>query len=158
MAQKDKNPPQEEVPSPQKDTGLKPGGTEGGDGLFLGGIGLVVMALGFYLLLDSVRVVSGGYGTFSRMIGGGRAGLETTSMGIVFLPFMVGIGALFYDASKRWAWVVSGLGFLVIAIEILSRIQFVMNVKTSHLLMILAMVAAGAGMLAKAYRTGQLND
>jgi len=33
-----------------------------------------------------------------------------------------------------------------------------MNVKTSHLLMILAMVAAGAGMLAKAYRTGQLND
>ncbi len=158
MAQQDKNETKQNDLNPQKGLGLKPGGTEGGDGLFLGGIGLVLMALGLYLLLDSVRVVSGGYGMFSRMIGGGRAGLETTSMGIVFLPFMLGIGALFYDASKRWAWGLSGIGFLVIAIEILSRIQFVMNVKTSHLLMILAMVAAGAGMLAKAYRAGQLND
>ena len=103
------------------------------------------MALGMYLFLDSVQVRSGQYGWMSGMIGRGRQGMETTSMGIVFVPFLIGVGVLFFDASKKWAWWVSGLGLAVIAIEILSRIRFVLEMKTTHLLMILCMVAAGAG-------------
>jgi len=45
----------------------------------------------------------------------------------------------------QWACRVSGLGIAVIAIEILSRIRFVLEVKTAHFLMILCMVVAAAG-------------
>lgn len=133
---------------------MKPGGTEGGSGIFLLGGGLVLMALGMYLFLDSVRVHSGHYGWMSGMIGRGRQGMETTSMGIVFLPFLIGVGVLFFDASKKWAWWLAGLGLAVISIEILSRIRFVLDMKTTHLLMILCMVAAGAGMALKAFVSG----
>ena len=72
-------------------------------------------------------------------------------MGIVFVPFLIGVGVLFFDAEKRWAWVLSGMGLLVLVIEILSRIRFRMDTKVTHLLLILVMIAAGAGLLAKAY-------
>lgn len=134
---------------------MKPGGTDGGTGYFLMGGGLVLMALGMYLLLDSVRVTSGHYGWVSGMVGRGRQGMETTSMGIVFVPFIVGVGVLFFDAARKWAWWLAGLGLAVIAIEILSRIRFVLDMKTTHLLMILAMVAAGAGMALRAFAAGR---
>jgi len=37
---------------------IKPGGTSGGEKSFIFGIGLILLALGVYLLLDSVRVSS----------------------------------------------------------------------------------------------------
>lgn len=119
------------------------------------GGGLVLIALGMYLFLDSVRVHSGHYGWMSGMIGRGRQGMETSSMGIVFVPFLIGVGVLFFDASKKWAWWLSGLGLAVIVIEILSRIRFVLEMKTTHLLMILCMVAAGAGMALRAFAIGR---
>lgn len=136
-------------PSPN----LKPGGTEGGEPLFLTGGGLSLCGLGLYLLLDSVRVVSGDYGAISGMMNR-RGGMgETTSMGIIFVPFLIGAAVLFYDAAKKWAWWLAASGLAIIVIEILSRIRFVLNMKTTHLLLIFVMISAGAGLLAKAYRT-----
>lgn len=136
-------------PSPN----LKPGGTEGGETLFLTGGGLSLCGLGLYLLLDSVRVVSGDYGAISGMMNR-RGGMgETTSMGIIFVPFLIGAAVLFYDAAKKWAWWLAASGLAIIVIEILSRIRFVLNMKTTHLLLIFVMISAGAGLLAKAYRT-----
>jgi len=127
---------------------IKPGGKEGGEGLFLGGLALMIA--GLYFFLDSVRVSSGQFGAISGMIGRGRQGFETTSMGIVFVPFLVGVGVLFYDVSKRWAWWLSGLGLAVIVIEMMSRIRFVMEIKTSTLLLMFCLIAAGAGLVARA--------
>lgn len=138
-------------PSPN----LKPGGTEGGDTLFLTGGGLSLCGLGLYLFLDSVRVVSGDFGAISGLMHR-RGGMgETTSMGIIFIPFLIGAAILFYDAAKKWAWWLSGFGLAIIVIEILSRIRFVLNMKTTHLLLIFLMIAAGAGCLARAYRTSR---
>ena len=75
--------------------------------------------------------------------------METTSMGIIFVPLLVGIVAISYDASKKWAWYLSGVGIVMIAIEILSRIRFVMDTKVTHLMLMLAMIAIGAGMIAR---------
>ncbi|MEM9080621.1 MAG: hypothetical protein AAGC74_08025 [Verrucomicrobiota bacterium] len=137
---------------PDKPPTLKPGGSEGGEGLFFLGGGLALLGIGLYLLLDSVRVVSGDFGALSGMFH--RRGMgQTTSMGIIFIPFLIGAAILFYDAAKKWAWWLAGAGLLAIIIEIFSRISFVMNMKTTHLLLILIMIAAGAGLLAKAYQT-----
>ncbi len=132
---------------------MKPGGTEGGSGVATLGWGAVLLGLGLYLFLDSVRVVSGDFGAFSGMFHH-RSGLsETTSMGIVFAPFMIGAIRLFYKSKSKWGWVLSGLGLMLIVVEILSRVRFVMNTKLTHLLLILLLIAAGAGLLLKSFQS-----
>ncbi|MDB4320210.1 hypothetical protein N9938_00645 [Akkermansiaceae bacterium] len=130
---------------------IKPGGSEGGERAFVAGLGLILFGLGLYLFLDSVRVTSAPYGWISGRMGGGRGMGETTSMGIVFVPFLAGITILFFDSEKKWAWVLAGLGLAVVAIEILSRVRFVLEMKTTHLLLVLGMVAAGAGLILRSY-------
>lgn len=135
------------------------GGTEGGFLLF--GVGFLLSLIAAYLLLDSV-IATTGHGLFSGFIRGGRGiGMDrsfgqTTSMGIIFVPFMVGVVALFYDASKKWAWWLLYLGIGIVAAEILSHLRFQMSVKTSHLILMLGTFAAGVGLMLRSYRdTGQ---
>lgn len=130
------------------------GGTEGGVGQFF--IGLVLAGLGIYLFFDSVRVttgiglVSGGMHALMGRRGGGFG--ETTSMGIIFVPFLVAVIALFYDAQKKWGWWLLYLGIAVIAVEILSRIRFFMNTKVTHLLGMMVLFAAGVGLILRSLR------
>src|SRR5688572_9308781 len=95
-----------------------PGGTEGGVGKFVIGFGLAAVAV--YLLLDSVHVQSG-YGWVSGLLLGGAQGQpgvwQTTSTAIVFVPFVIGILALFYDAKQRWAWYLTLGGLAVVVVE-----------------------------------------
>lgn len=134
---------------------MKPGGSEGGEQTFVAGSGLVLFALGLYLFLDSVQVTSAPSGVISHGMARGGAGMwETTSMGIIFLPFLAGVLILFCDASKRWGWWLGGLGLALICVEILSRVRFVLNMKTTSLLLVLGMVAAGAGLLTRSYMVG----
>lgn len=107
------------------------------------------MIAGLYFFLDSVRVSTGQYGAISGWIGGGRQGMETTSMGVIFVPLMIGIGVLFYDASKRWAWLLSAAGLAIIIVEMVSRIRFVMEIKSTSILLMFGLVAAGAGLVAR---------
>lgn len=133
---------------------MKIGGKDGGEVSYF--VGIVLILLGGYLFFDSVRVNSGGAGWISGGIARGRGGMmETTSMGIIFVPLVAGIVALTYDASKKWPWALSGVGIVLIAIEILSRIRFVMNTKVTHLILMFAMIAVGAGLIARAVRSGK---
>lgn len=135
------------------------GGTDGG--LFQFGIGFLLSVIAAYMLFDSVNATTG-YGLFSGMMRGRQhngvhGGLgHTTSMGIVFVPFMLGVIALFYDASKKWAWWLMYAGVAIVGIEILSHIRFEMKIKVSHLILMLGMFAAGVGLMLRSYRdTGQ---
>lgn len=130
---------------------MKVGGKEGGEVSYV--VGLLLVVLGTYLFFDSVRVSSGGAGWISGGISRGVGGfMTTTSMGIIFVPLLAGIVALTYDAEKRWAWVLSGVGVILIVVEILSSIRFVMSTKGSHLVLMLGMIAIGAGLVARAVR------
>jgi len=127
------------------------GGTEGGVGKFTVGLGL--SALATYLFFDSVKVTTAGHGLLSGLLGYAWGGYwETTSMGIIFVPFFLGVLALFYDARPRWAWALTYLGMAVIAVEILSRIHFLFMMKSTHLLGMIALFAAGAGLMLRSYR------
>lgn len=127
------------------------GGTDGGVGKFALGFLLAVVAV--YFFFDSVRVSTMGAGWITGAMHRGHGGfLETTSMGIVFVPFFIGVLVLFYDATKRWAWWLMYIGLGVLAIEILSRIRFLLNMKTTHLLGMLVMFAAGVALMLRSYR------
>lgn len=130
---------------------MKPGGTEGGTAPFLAGLGLTLTALGLYLLFDSVQVHSGGAGMISQWLGG-STGWETTSRGVIFLPLLAGIALLFYNSKLLIGWGLLWIGLAVVVVEILSRLQFYFNMKTSHLILILGLTAAGVGLMLRGLR------
>ena len=137
---------------------MKPGGTEGGTAPFIAGLGLTLTALGLYLLFDSVHVVSGGTGLISQWLIGNSGGWESTSRGIIFVPLLLGVGLLFYDAKTRIGWGLMWVGLAVIIVEILSRLQFMFSMKTSHLLLILGMTAAGIGLMLRGLREDKIAE
>lgn len=126
---------------------LEPGGTRGGIKLFLGGVGLTVLSMWFFL--DSVRVTAYGNGWISGGFGGFGG---TGSMGILFVPLLIGIGGLSYNGRALWAWVVFGLGLALIIIEILSKLRFFYDLKLSHFLLMLGGFAAGIGLTLRSFR------
>ena len=129
---------------------MKPGGTQGGETLFIWGLGLFLLGFGAYLFLDSVRIVAGHGGVFSGMMRGRGMG-GTLSTGLIFTPFFLGIVILFYDAAKKWAWGLTGLGIVFIIVEIISRTRFQLDLKVSHMLILLLMMASGAGLILRSY-------
>lgn len=129
------------------------GGTDGGLNQFLIGFGLAALAV--YLFFDSVRVVTDGGGLLSGMMrgrGGGGGGMgHTTSMGILFIPFFIGVFSLFVNARQKWAWGLTYLGIAILAIEIASRFRFYINTKLTHLLLMLVLFAAGTALMFRSY-------
>lgn len=123
------------------------GGTPGGLNLFVGGAALSAVSAWFFV--DSVRVTTYGNGWISRGLGGIGG---TGSMGVIFLPFFIGVVGLFYDASKRWGWALMSIGLAVIVIEILSRLRFFLDLKLSHFMIMLISFAAGLGLMLRSLR------
>lgn len=78
--------------------------------------------------------------------------METTSMGIIFVPFFIGVIALFYDARMVWAWILTWIGVAIIVIEIVSRLRFFYEMKSSSFILMIVMFAAGAGLMLRSYR------
>lgn len=136
--------------------GLRPGGTNGGDGLFLLGIGFILSALAAYFFFDSVYLDNRGQGgLIGRAIGGrggGGHGGSTISYGLLFVPFVISVIALFYDASKKWAWFLFFASIVLLAIEFLSGMRPRFSMKSSHLLLLMALFCAGIAMIMRSFR------
>ena len=126
---------------------MKPGGTDGGVLKFFGGIALAILAI--WLFFDSVRVTTWGPGWISGGLRGGMG--ETASGAIIFVPLVLGLILLFFNARMTPGWILTGLGLVILIIEMLSRIQFAMNMKTTKFLILVVMFAAGVGMMLRGY-------
>ncbi len=124
---------------------IKVGGTSGGFGTFIAGAALAAVSAWFFV--DSVRVTSRGYGWISNALGA-----NTGSAGIVFLPLFVAVVWLFIDAKRPWAWALFAIGLALLAVEILSRLEFWFSLKLSHFLIMLFGLAAGLGMIIRSLR------
>jgi len=134
------------------------GGTPGGTWLFF--IGLVLAGAGLWFFLSNVHVVTRDVGFFSGAFNRGVFGgvMPAASTGVIFAPIFIGLVVLFYDARLKWGWALFYAGLAILVIEILSRIQFLMQMKTSNLLLMLGMIAAGMGMMLRSFRDGSLAD
>ena len=129
------------------------GGTEGGVGQFC--IGMLMAGIGAWLFFDSVRVATDGAGWVSGLIHQGRGGhgpVETTSMGILFIPFFLGVFSLFVNTKQKWAWGLTWLGIGILTVEVLSRVRFYMNTKLTHFGLMLILFAAGCAFMFRSYR------
>ena len=86
------------------------GGTPGGVKLFV--VGSIMAIIGGYLLLNQVTVTSGFWHFFSY-----------SSFGISLIPFLFGIGFLFYNAKSIIGWFLTIGGFLVIVTGIIANME-----------------------------------
>jgi len=116
------------------------GGTPGGLGEFLLGLGLIVV--GGYLLMKQVMVTSGGWSLYGY-----------DAFGLSLLPFLLGLAIVFYNGKSIAGWFLVSAGILIILAGVIAnlRIHFAPTSLYNTLLM-LGMIAGGVGLVARSVR------
>lgn len=116
------------------------GGTPGGIGIFV--IGAAMIVAGGYLLLTRVTVASGGW-----LLWGYNA------FGLSLVPLLVGIGVLFFNGRSILGWGLTGAGAIIILAGILANLHIYFQATSLFdTLMILGLLAAGIGLVARSLR------
>lgn len=117
------------------------GGTPGGIGPFF--IGLVMAAVGGYLLLNQVQVTTS-FWNFGRYGG----------FGLTLLPLLVGVGFLFYEGKSVVGWVLVGLGAAIILANVLVNMDIYFRTTTLfNTLLMLGLLFGGLGLIARSLRS-----
>jgi uncharacterized protein len=117
------------------------GGTPGGIGQFIVGLGMVVA--GGYLILNQVQVTTsswrfGQYGGF----------------GLTLLPLLAGIGILFYSGKSVIGWLLTIAGTAVILASILMNMDIYFRQTTLfNTIVMLGLLFGGLGILARSLRS-----
>ena len=96
------------------------GGTEGGIGRFF--IGFIMLVTGGYLFFDSIQVNSSfrsGFGYALATI----AGFRITS-GMVLMPFIFGIGMIFYNAKNILGWALAIGSLAMLGFGVITSLHF----------------------------------
>ena len=123
------------------------GGSEGGTMQFL--LGVMMMCGGGYLLLSRIIVRPGwGFGASIYSFGG----LNVTT-GMIFIPFLIGVGFLFYN-SKNWiGWLLTCGSLVALIFGVLANLQVHMSrMSAFDLITILVLFVGGLGLLLRSLR------
>ncbi|MBL8169179.1 MAG: hypothetical protein JNJ50_13555 [Acidobacteria bacterium] len=116
------------------------GGTPGGVGQFVLGLGMVIA--GGYLFIDRVTVTSGywqlwGYNAF----------------GLSLIPLLLGIGWLFFDGRSSLAWLLTFAGVVIILVGIIANLQIYFTpTSLTNTMIMLGLLAAGIGLVARSLK------
>jgi len=124
------------------------GGTSGGLGLF--SIGLVMLCGGVYLLLNSITIhAHHGFGARLYSVGG----FGVTS-GMVMIPFMLGVGMIFYDARNLFGWLLGAGSLVALVFGVISSIQFTFrSMSAFDLIVILVLTVGGLGLFLRSLKS-----
>ena len=116
------------------------GGTSGGVGEFLLGLGMSVA--GAYLLTQRVTVTSGywtlwGYNAF----------------GLSLLPLLFGVGLLFFNGRSVAGWLLTFAGVVIILVGIIANLGvYFQSTSLFNTLVMLVLLAGGIGLVARSLR------
>jgi len=123
------------------------GGTSGGIGQFF--IGLIMMSGGFYMLLNAIKV-SSSFGMGTRLYG--FSGMSITS-GMVMIPFIFGIGLVFYNSRNILGWILSLGSITALIFGVISSIRFSFaSMSSFDLIVILVLSMGGLGLFLKSLK------
>ena len=126
----------------EDETGVRrgAGGTSGGVGEFLLGLGMSVA--GAYLLTQRVTVTSGhwtlwGYNAF----------------GLSLLPLLFGIGLLFFNGRSVAGWLLTFAGVVIILAGVIANLGvYFQPTSLFNTLVMLVLLAGGIGLVARSLR------
>ncbi len=116
------------------------GGSSGGLGLFF--IGFFMFCGGIYMLLNSITFYAN-YGFGARLYSIGGIGITS---GMVLIPFMFGVGIIFYNARNILGWLLAAGSITALIFGVISSIQFHMRPMSAFdLIVILVLTVGGLG-------------
>ncbi len=116
------------------------GGTPGGVGQFLFGFALAVV--GGWMLLNQVSVSGGRFLLWGY-----------SSFGISLVPFIIGVGMLFFNGRSVIGWLLLVAGLLIVLAGILVNMQIYFRpTSLFNTLMMLTMLFGGIGLIARALK------
>jgi hypothetical protein len=116
------------------------GGTSGGIGMFLFGLGMAIA--GAYLLTNQVTVTSGGW-----RFGGFNA------FGLSLIPLILGIGLLFFNGRSIIGWLLTFGGSVIIFVGILTNLDIYFRpTSLFNTVLMLVLLAGGIGLVARSLR------
>jgi hypothetical protein len=119
-----------------------PGGTPGGLGEAL--VGLIMMAVGVYIVFDHVTV----HTSFWRFYGS-----PGTSFGLTMLPLLIGIGMLFFDGRSVLGWLLAVGGIALILVGVLMNLDVYFRPTSLWTTIVMfGLIAGGLGVFAKGLR------
>ncbi|HEU4597326.1 MAG TPA: hypothetical protein VFS10_19505 [Pyrinomonadaceae bacterium] len=117
------------------------GGTPGGVGEFLLGLGMAVA--GAYMLTSRV-MVTGGWWTFWGY----------NSFGLSLVPLIFGIGILFFNGRSVVGWLLLFAGVVIIFAGILLNLQiYFQQTSLFNTVVMLVLLAGGVGLVARSLRS-----
>jgi hypothetical protein len=117
------------------------GGTPGGLKSFI--IGAIMAVTGGYLLLNQVKVHSGFWRFFSY-----------NGFGIALIPFLFGIGLLFFNGKSIPGWILTVAGFLVIIVGIIANLEiYFLPTSLFNTLIMLILLVGGVALLARSLKS-----
>lgn len=116
------------------------GGTRGGVGEFLLGLGMAVA--GGYLLTDRVTVTSG----YWRLYG-------YNAFGLSLLPLLFGVGLLFFNGRSIAGWLLTFSGAVIILVGVISNMEiYFRQTSLFNTIIMLVLLAGGIGLIARSLR------
>ena len=120
------------------------GGTKGGTLSFL--LGLAMMCGGFYLLLNSI-VIRASFGFGYQVYSVGGYGITS---GMLMIPFLIGVGLLFYDRGSLTGWLLTVGSLIALVFGVISSVNFTLRSMTAFdLIVILILAFGGLGLFLK---------
>jgi len=121
------------------------GGTSGGLGQFF--IGLIMMCVGFYLLLNAISV-SSSFGMGSRLYGfSALGGHYNVTSGMIMFPFIFGVGLIFYNSKNLLGWVLAIGAVAALIFGVIASIRFNFRAMSAFdLITILVLSMGGLGL------------
>ena len=116
------------------------GGTTGGIGQFLIGLGMAIA--GGWLLTNQVTVTSGfwHFGSFN-------------GFGLSLIPLVLGIGILFFNGKSVAGWLLTFAGAVIIFVGILTNLDIYFRpTSLFNTILMLILLAGGIGLVARSLR------
>jgi len=128
------------------------GGTSGGLGQFF--IGMIMMCGGFYMLLNSITVTSS-FGMGVRLYGfSAMGGNYNITSGMIMIPFMFGVGLIFYNGKNILGWILSIGSIAGLIFGVISSIRFTFKTMSSFdLIVMLVLAMGGLGLFLRSLKT-----
>jgi len=120
------------------------GGTPGGSMTFW--LGVAMMIGGFYLLLNSI-VIRAHWGFGHSLYSFGGFGITS---GMIMIPFLIGVGFVFYDSRSKLGWVLAVGSLLALIFGVIASVNFTFrNMSAFDLIVILVLAFGGIGLTLK---------
>jgi hypothetical protein len=138
--------PEAEQKTKKKFTGA--GGTPGGIGLFF--LGFALACAGGWLLTNQVVVTSQFFGSGFIVP---FVNFHMNSFGLSLVPFVIGVGFLFYDAKSLVGWLLTIASLVIIFAGILMSLHiYFQPTSLFNTLMMLALLFGGLGLILRSLK------